>query len=59
MAFDADAFIESLNRRGITPVIPPKSTRNVPRACDFTLRCERNLVVLAGVQLVSTIILLN
>lgn len=43
-AFDADAFIDSLNRRGITPVIPPKSTRKVPRACDFALYCERNLV---------------
>ncbi len=43
-AFDADAFIDSLNRRGITPVIPPKSTRKTPRACDFALYCERNLI---------------
>ena len=45
-AFDADAFIDSLNRRGITPVIPPKSNHKVPRACDFALYCERNLVEL-------------
>jgi hypothetical protein len=56
MAFDADAFIESLNRRGITPVIPPARSRAL---ATFTLCCERNLVFLAGVQLVSTIILLN
>jgi transposase len=28
----------------ITPVIPPKANRKVPRACDFALYCERNLI---------------
>src|SRR5712691_2274405 len=43
-AFDADPFIDSLARRGITPVIPPKANRKAPRSCDFALYCERNLV---------------
>jgi transposase len=34
-AYDADAFIDTLTEREITPVIPP---------CDFALYCERNLV---------------
>ena len=25
-------------------MIPPKANRKVPRACDFALCCERNLV---------------
>ena len=43
-AFDADPFIGTLIRRDITPVIPPKANRKAPRACDFALYCERNLV---------------
>jgi transposase len=43
-AFDADPFIATLTRRDITPVIPPKANRKPPRACDFALYCERNLV---------------
>jgi transposase len=43
-AFDADPFIDKLAQRGITPVIPPKANRKIPRACDFALYCERNLV---------------
>jgi transposase len=43
-AFDADPFIDSLARRGITPVIPPKANRKAPRSCDFALYCERNLI---------------
>ena len=81
-AYDADALIDTLTRRGITPVIPPKANRKSPRACDYILYCERNLIerffnklkhfraiatrydklakiFLAGVQLASTIILLN
>jgi transposase len=45
-AFDADAFIGALNARGITPVIPPKSSRKTPGPCDFALYCERNLTLL-------------
>jgi transposase len=43
-AYDADPLIDILNRREITPVIPPKANRKNPRACDFALYCERNLV---------------
>src|ERR1039458_8051865 len=43
-AYDADPLIDTLMRRGITPVIPPKANRKAPRACDFALYCERNLV---------------
>ena len=43
-AYDADRLIETLTRRQITPVIPPKANRKLPRVCDFALYCERNLV---------------
>ena len=43
-AYDADPLIDTLNRREITPVIPPKANRKTPRACDYALYCERNLV---------------
>jgi transposase len=43
-AYDADLLIDTLNRRQITPVIPPKANRKTPRDCDFALYCERNLV---------------
>jgi len=43
-AFDADAFVGTLNARAITPVIPPKSSRRTPRPCDFALYRERNLI---------------
>ena len=43
-AFDADSFIDTLARRNITPVIPPKTNRKAPRSCDFALYCERNLI---------------
>jgi transposase len=43
-AYDADLLIDTLKRREISPVIPPKANRKNPRACDFTLYCERNLV---------------
>jgi transposase len=43
-AYDADQLIDTLNRRQISPVIPPKANRKNPRACDFALYCERNLV---------------
>jgi transposase len=36
--------VDVLTQREITPVIPPKSNRKTPRACDFALYCERNLV---------------
>ena len=43
-ANDADALLDTLAKRQITPVIPPKANRKVVRACDFALYCERNLV---------------
>lgn len=43
-AFDADPFIATLARRGITAVIPPKANRKTPRHCDYALYCERNLI---------------
>jgi transposase len=43
-AYDADALIETLEERNITPVIPPKANRLVKRETDFALYRERNLV---------------
>src|ERR1700710_3024581 len=31
-AYDADSLIDTLAQRGITPVIPPKANRKMPRA---------------------------
>src|SRR5438128_228126 len=44
MAYDADAFIDTLAARKITPVIPSHPRRTTPRPCDFALYCERNLI---------------
>ncbi len=43
-AFDADTFIDPLVSAGVEPVIPPKSNRKRPRACDYVLYKERYLV---------------
>jgi len=43
-AYDANALIEALEKRGITPVIPSKANRITPRKTDFALYRERNLV---------------
>ena len=42
--YDSDALVETLEARGITPVIPPKANRKHPRKTDFALYRERNLV---------------
>ena len=42
--YDANAFVEQLESRNITPVIPPKVNRKQPRKTDFALYRERNLV---------------
>ena len=42
--YDSDAFVETLEKRGVTPVIPSKANRREPRKTDFALYCERNLV---------------
>ena len=44
MAYDADALIETLAKRQITPVIPSHPRRTTPLPCDFALYRERNLV---------------
>jgi transposase len=43
-AYDANALIEVLEKRQITPVIPSKSNRIEPRDTDYALYRERNLV---------------
>jgi len=43
-AYDADALLDTLAQREITPVIPPKANRKVQRACDYARYRERNLV---------------
>jgi transposase len=43
-AYDADPLLDTLTRREITVVIPPKANRKVQRPCDYALYCERNLI---------------
>ncbi len=43
-AYDSDELIETLESRGIKPVIPSKANRREPRDTDFALYRERNLV---------------
>ena len=43
-AYDANALIDTLAQRGITPVIPSKANRIVQRHTGFALYRERNLV---------------
>jgi transposase len=42
--YDSNALVETLEERGIIPVIPPKVNRRAPRQTDFALYRERNLV---------------
>jgi transposase len=42
--YDSNAFVESLEQKGITVVIPSRSNRNNPRDYDKELYKERNLV---------------
>ena len=42
--YDSNALVETLEARGITPVIPSKANRKEPRKTDFALYRERNLV---------------
>jgi transposase len=42
--YDSDALVETLEARGIAPVIPPTANRCEPRKTDFALYRERNLV---------------
>jgi putative transposase len=40
--YDSDALVASLEKRGITPVIPPKENRKVQRETDFALYREES-----------------
>ena len=42
--YDSDALVQTLESRGITPVIPSKTNRREQRKTDFALYRERNLV---------------
>ena len=42
--YDSDAFVESLEKQGITPVIPPRSNRKTKREYDNYLYTLRHLV---------------
>ena len=42
--YDSNALVATLEERGITPVIPSKANRKLPRKTDFALYRERNLV---------------
>jgi transposase len=42
--YDSAALVEALRERGITPVIPSKINRLHPRATDYALYRERNLI---------------
>jgi transposase len=42
--YDSDGFIEHLEVRRITPLIPPRANRKTRRESDFAPYCERNLV---------------
>jgi transposase len=43
-AFDTDAILEYLEKRGAVAVIPSKTNRLVQRECDWWLYKERHLV---------------
>ncbi len=42
--YDSDAFVEAIERRGASAVIPPRKCRKEARAYDAHLYKERNLV---------------
>jgi transposase len=42
--YDSDAFIQAVQEKGLTVVIPPKSNRNQPRPCDWVIYKERHLI---------------
>ncbi len=42
--YDTDAFVETINASGGTPVIPPRNNRKTPRDYDKEIYKERNLV---------------
>ena len=42
--YDSDQFVSWLQEQGVQAVIPPKSNRKEPRACDFVTYKERHVV---------------
>ncbi|SNT00389.1 Transposase DDE domain-containing protein [Sphingomonas laterariae] len=42
--YDGDGVRQSLLMRGILPIIPPKSNRREPIACDFRRYRDRNRI---------------
>ncbi len=42
--YDGDAVRQSLLLAGVSPVIPPKSSRKQPIACDFRAYKDRNRI---------------
>lgn len=42
--YDSNEFIETIQKSGAKPVIPPRKNRKVPRAYDAHIYKERNLV---------------
>jgi transposase len=42
--YDGDTVPQSLLMRGILPIIPPKSNRREPVACDFRRYRDRNRI---------------
>ncbi|MBF0188281.1 MAG: transposase, partial [Magnetococcales bacterium] len=42
--YDANHFVEAIESKGGTPVIPPRSNRNTPREYDRDWYKDRNLV---------------
>lgn len=42
--YDGDSVRQSLLMRGILPIIPPKSNRREPIACDFRRYRDRNRI---------------
>ncbi|MGJ0515825.1 MAG: IS5 family transposase [Methylomicrobium sp.] len=42
--YDSDAFIQAVQEKGLSVVIPPKSNRNQPRPCDWVIYKERHLI---------------
>jgi hypothetical protein len=52
-AFDADPFIGSLARRGITPVIPPKANRKAQLRLCALLRAQPHRTLLQQAQALS------
>jgi transposase len=52
--YDSDALVDTLEERGITPVIPSKANRKEPRKTDFALYRERRYRAIEGVAAIAS-----